>query len=103
MNVDGVVTARTYGSRLRGLTFRRDLSAVRLWIPRCSSVHTCFMLASIDIIFLDRERRIVSIRSGAKPWRLFLGGRSADSVLEVNAGFARKHGLGIGDRIEWPG
>lgn len=101
--IEGVSTAHGFLSRLLGLMFRRDLSAVRLWLPRCSSVHTFFMTGPIDLVFLDRDRSVVRIVAGAKPWRFFFGGRRVDSVLELSAGEARDRGFSPGDRIEWRG
>jgi uncharacterized membrane protein (UPF0127 family) len=101
IDIDGVVAADGFSSRLFGLMGRRDLSGARLWFPRCTSVHTFFMRAPIDIVFLDRERVVVSLHEKAKPWRMFRGGRGADSVLELSAGFARQRELETGDRLQW--
>jgi uncharacterized membrane protein (UPF0127 family) len=103
IEIEDVTAVASYVSRLRGLMGRRDLSCVRFWFPRCSSVHTCFMLGPIDIVFLDRDRIAVAVYFEAKSWRFFYGGRKADSVIELSAGFARRHGLEIGDQIVWLG
>ncbi len=81
---------------------RQELADVRLWFPRCSSVHTCFMRAAIDLVFLDTERVVVSVRPGAKPWRVYWGGSKADSVLELGAGLTQTHGISEDDRLAWP-
>ncbi|MEM1359282.1 MAG: DUF192 domain-containing protein, partial [Bacteroidota bacterium] len=58
---------------------------------------------SLDIIFIGADKRIVKIRENTVP-------RSTDQVtsvapaayvLEVNAGYAQRHGLKEGDRVEW--
>lgn len=99
--IDGVVAAENYWQRLIGLMGRSDLSAVRMWFPRCSSIHTCFMRARIDVAFLDGEGRVVSLREAVRPWRFVRGGRGACSVLEFPAGFAREHGITVGEIIQW--
>jgi len=101
IDIEGVITAGGFRDRLLGLMGRRNLSQARFWLPRCSSVHTCFMLAPIDIVFLDRERVVVSLHEAAKPWRFFRGAHGADSVLELTAGFARQREFETGDRIQW--
>ena len=102
IDIDGVITASGFRDRLLGLMGKRDLSDARVWFPKCSSVHTCFMLAPIDIVFLDRDRVVVSLHEEARPWRFFRGARGADSVLELTAGFARQRELEAGDRVQWP-
>ncbi len=49
--------------------------------PRCSSVHTCFMRSPIDVAFIDRDGRVLSVCQGVPPWRI-RSCRGAASVLE---------------------
>lgn len=49
--------------------------------PRCSSVHTCFMRSPIDVAFIDRDGRVLSVCQGVPPWRI-RACRGAASVLE---------------------
>lgn len=58
-------------SRLRGLMGKPAMAPNEvLWISRCNSVHTCFMRFPIDVVFLDRQNRIMRVRTGLKPWRM---------------------------------
>lgn len=101
IDIGNVVAARTPWSRLRGLMGRRGLAGVKVWFPRCSSVHTFFMREAIDVVFLDKERTVVTLYSEVPPWRVCWGGARADSVLELGPGDARKREVAKGDRIEW--
>ena len=56
-------------------------SPVVMAFPRCSSVHTCFMRSPIDVAFIDRDGRVLSVCQGAPPWRVRTC-RGAASVLE---------------------
>ncbi|HVT45088.1 MAG TPA: DUF192 domain-containing protein [Thermoanaerobaculia bacterium] len=80
---------------------RRDLTQAFLWIPRCRSIHTCFMKGPIDVLFLDRRRSVVSRHAALQPWRLLAARRPADSVLELPAGWIAAHSIVEGDLIEW--
>ena len=78
--------AERFFTRLTGLIGTMDgLPADRppcvLGFPRCSSVHTCFMVCPIDVAFLDREGDIIAVHAAVPPWRL-LRCPTADSVLE---------------------
>ena len=91
-------TART---RRKGLLGRLSLSAGEgLWITPCESVHTWFMQFPIDLVYLNRERRIEKLRSDVVPWRLSAC-LSAGSVLELAAGSIRASESEQGDLVEF--
>lgn len=81
---------------------KRDLSRVALFLPRCSSIHTCFMTGPIDVVFVDREQRVVGVREKVRPWRFLSGPEQSHSVLELPAGGAQQHRMQIGDVVQWP-
>lgn len=92
--------AATWWSRLRGLIGRPPLQPGEgLWIVPCQQVHTHFMRQAIDIVFLDREGRVLRILPALAPWRLSPWVRGGHAVLELPAGGAR--GLAEGDRLAW--
>lgn len=91
--------AERFVSRFFGLMGRRDLSDAFLFIPRCSSIHTCFMRGAIDIVFLDRENRALRIVESMQPWRFAWGPRGTDAVLETPAGYTRSRRIAEGDVI----
>ncbi len=66
-----------------------------LLIEPCSSIHTMFMRFAIDVVFLDKERRVVKVAT-VPPFRAALGGGS-HAVLELPAGIAERNGLKVGD------
>jgi uncharacterized membrane protein (UPF0127 family) len=61
-----------------------------------ASVHTWFMRFSIDVVFLDRELRVLKIVPRLSPWRV-ASGRGARAVLELAAGECERRGLRPGD------
>jgi uncharacterized membrane protein (UPF0127 family) len=81
-----VPIAESRRSRLRGLAWRdRSQVPAGLLIPRCSSVHTFGMRFKLDVYFLDRRGRVLSVRRRVPPHR-FLWCRGAAAVLEIPAG-----------------
>lgn len=86
-------------TRLRGLLGRSGLEAGEgLLLSPSSSVHTAFMRFAIDVVFIDRARRVVGISSDVRPWRL-VGRRGARQVLELSAGQAHARGIRVGERL----
>ena len=97
--LSSVEAAEGVMQRFLGLMGRHGLKTqAGLHLPRCSSIHTCFMLFPIDVVYLDREKKIKKIVAGMKSWRLSWC-RGADSVLEATAGWAQKVGLAEGAQV----
>ena len=67
-----------------------------LWIVPCESVHTFFMKFPIDLVYLDKQRKVRKVRHHVNPWRVSLC-LPAHSVLELPAGTAQRTGTVAGD------
>lgn len=92
--------ARRFWSRLVGLLGRASLlHGDALVIEPCRSVHTAFMRFAIDVVMVDRSRRVVKVVSGLKPFRV--GGilRSARAVVELPSGTIAETGTEAGDQL----
>ena len=78
-----VPIATTWLSRLLGLAvLSRERAPAGLLIPRCRSVHTFGMLFSLDLLFFDREGRVVELCRNVPAGRL-VRRPAADAVLEL--------------------
>jgi uncharacterized protein len=87
-------------ARMRGLLGRTSLeSGGGLLIKPTPSVHMFFMRFAIDVVFLDRENRVVGIAHTLKPWRI-AGARRAHAALELPAGTAETLALQKGDVLQ---
>ncbi len=96
--VERATIADSYWSRFWGLMGRRTLGEEEgLLIEPCSSIHTMFMRFAIDVIFLDKEHRVVKVAT-VPPFRAALG-RGSHAVLEIPAGTAQRNGLEVGDAL----
>jgi uncharacterized protein len=77
-----VVVARSRRARLLGLALRRRPPAHALLLPRCRSVHTFGMRFPLDLIWLDREGRVLRVDEAVPPCRV-RSCRDAAAVLEA--------------------
>jgi len=92
-----VLMANTVLTRARGLLFRAPMTDDRaMLISPCNSVHTWFMGYKLDVVFLNREKKIMHIAENIKPWR-FAYHFKASAVIEFNAGVVAKYGMTVGD------
>ena len=86
-------------ARRRGLLGRDRLEpdAALMLVP-CAAVHTAFMRFSIDVLFLDRDGRVVKMVSGLRPWRVAACVR-ARSIVELPTGCIARCGVVLGDHV----
>jgi uncharacterized membrane protein (UPF0127 family) len=91
--------ARTTWSRFVGLMGRPSLgSGAGLWIEPCNSIHMFFMRFAIDVLFLDRRRRVKKVMLNLKPWRVSPIVFGARTVVELPAGTLADRGL-VGSQL----
>jgi hypothetical protein len=77
-----ILVARSPLARLLGLALRRRPPVHALLLPRCRSVHTFGMRFPLDMIWLDRNGRVLRVDEAVPPWRV-RSCRDAAAVLEA--------------------
>ncbi len=95
--------AVTWLQRLRGLLFSPALPADggdALLIRPCSAIHTIGMHYDLDVVFLAKDGRVMSIRPRVRPWRGCMQPGARDA-LELRGGVAERVGLKVGDVLRW--
>ncbi|QYK13558.1 DUF192 domain-containing protein [Shewanella rhizosphaerae] len=96
-----VFVADTPWLRLRGLLGRRPLSHEQgMLIAPCSSVHTLGMRYALDIVYLNKNNKVLKITRNLKPWRSSAC-RGATQVLELAAGNSTHKQIKTGDILTW--
>ena len=91
--------ADSAATRNKGLLGRERLSAGEgLWLIPCASLHTFWMRFPIDLIYLDRKKRIRKLVCEVRPWRMSCC-LTAHSVLELPSGTIRGTQLQLGDTL----
>ncbi|MBW2967196.1 DUF192 domain-containing protein [Candidatus Woesearchaeota archaeon] len=94
-------------SKARGLMFRKPAvldggGMIFLFDSRAiRSIHMLFVFYPIDLLFLDENKKVVEIKQGLRPFRLYSPKSEAQYVVELKDGAVRKTGTAVGDRIEW--
>ena len=98
-----LLIASTHWSRFRGLMAIDSSRFSRghgLWINPSHGIHTFAMRFPIDAVYLDRDRIVIHIEEGLKPWRLAAVRIQAASVLELPAGTVRESKTVVGDQVD---
>jgi uncharacterized membrane protein (UPF0127 family) len=102
-----VEVAVTPEQQARGLMYRASMpeDAGMLFVFPENEIHSFWMKNTplpLDMIFIDESNEIVGIVENTTPFSTTSRsvGRPSRYVLEVNAGFAAKHGLKAGQAVE---
>jgi len=94
--------ARSFFQRLVGLLGRSPLQpGEALLLEPCCCIHTFFMDYPLDVLFYDKEKRVVAIFAEMPPWRCTPLVRRARGAIEFPPGTLEAAGTGVGDRLKW--
>ena len=94
-----ITVADSSAARRTGLLKHQGLEPGEgLWIVPSQSVHTFFMKFAIDLVYLDRRKRVRKVRHAVPAWRIS-GCLLAHSVLELPAGTAAGARTEAGDQL----
>jgi uncharacterized protein len=102
-----VEMADTLLKQVVGLMFRKSIPPGYAMIfdlrrEQYVSIHMMFVFFPIDIVYLDRDRRIVDVKRRLRPWTgMAVPGKPARYAIEMPAGAAEDHGLEEGETLDW--
>jgi uncharacterized membrane protein (UPF0127 family) len=98
---DTVDVADTSAKRRTGLLKHTGLGDGQgLWIVPCEAVHTFGMKFTIDVLFLNKKRKVVKVRKEMVKRRMSFC-LTAHSVLELPSGMIDRTGTEAGDQLEF--
>ena len=87
-------------TRMIGLLGRKGLNDNEaLVLKPCNSVHTLFMRFQIDVLFVDRNSKVVEAISELKPWRLTYIYWRSYLAIELPCGIIKSSKTNPGDII----
>ena len=93
--------ADTSAKRRTGLLKHTSLDPGEgLWIAPCEGVHTVGMKFPIDVLFLNKNKKVLKVRRSMPKWRISAS-PLAYSVLELPAGTCERTGTMPGDELEF--
>jgi uncharacterized membrane protein (UPF0127 family) len=96
---EDLLVAERPWARMRGLLGREHLppgEGLLLW--PAGSVHTAFMRFAIDLVFLDRDLRVLKVEAAVRPWRT-VGCRGAKAVIELASGECARRNIRVDDEL----
>lgn len=98
---DAADVADTSAKRRTGLLKHTSLDpGAGLWIAPCEAVHSFGMKFAIDVVYLDRKKKVRKVRRDMVPRRLSAC-LTAHSVLELPVGAIDASRTEPGDQLEF--
>lgn len=95
-----VLACQTFLERARGLVLQqRGRAGAIVKIAPCAGVHTLGLRSPIDVVFTDREGRVLRCVHGLRPWRAAVCGRAL-VAWEMPAGLCRRLAILPGDHLD---
>lgn len=98
-----VEMVRTAWKRMKGLIGRVDVDFPQgkgLWLVPAEGIHTLGMRFPIDVVYLDRDGRVLKMYHRLRPLRIGAVLWRARSVLEFPAGVLLRTATEVGDVLE---
>lgn len=93
--------AGSFFSRMFGLLGKKELKlGEALVIKPCNSIHTFFMRFAIDVLFVDKNLRVIKLITRLKPFRASAIYPQADLVIELPAGNINSTRTAVSDQLE---
>lgn len=65
------------------------------------SLHMLFVFYSIDVIFLNKDRKVVEIKENFKPFTFYMPKNKAKYIVELPTGFVKKSETKVGDKLSF--
>ncbi|MCL4376869.1 MAG: DUF192 domain-containing protein [Actinobacteria bacterium] len=93
--------AENFSDRLFGLIFRNLEDNQGFVIENCNSIHTFWMRYKIDLIFLDRENKIIKLYENFKQFRFTPVIKNACKVIELPASTIKNNHLKTGEILRF--
>lgn len=81
-----VSIADNFMKRLCGYMLRKRPHCKAIIIKPCNSIHTFFMRFNLDVLFLDREMKVIKKIEDVRPGKIILPIREAVVVIEAETG-----------------
>ena len=86
--------------RMKGLLGKKEFMLGKALILKpCNSIHTFFMRFPIDVLFINKENKVIAFLPSFKPFRLTRIYPASSSVIEFPSGTLKPNLVERGDII----
>jgi len=99
--LEGVERAENLAAKFIGLMGKKNFGNSKgLLLSNTNSIHTFFVFFPIDVVFLDKDFKVVRLVESLAPFRISPIVWKASHTLELPTGTIAKKALKIDDKIQ---
>ena len=92
-------------SKARGLMFSRKIKDKSLVFhfnkEKLNPIHMLFVFQTIDVLFLDKERKIIEKKESLRPWRFYNPKERSRYIIELPENTIKTSETEVNDTIIW--
>ena len=97
---EAIQVAMTAVQRVKGLLGRDCLADGQgLLFKGSASLHTFFMQFPIDVVFMDRQGKVLKVARGVRPFKVVMAPFRSYYALELPVGAVDASSTRVGDRV----
>ena len=86
----------SFYSRLKGFMFEKEINKALLF-NKCNSIHTFFMKTNIDVIFCNKDNKILYYYNNLSPNKIILPKKNVTKVFELPVNYFN---IKLNERLE---
>jgi uncharacterized membrane protein (UPF0127 family) len=99
---EAIEVAATAAQKVKGLLGRDCLADGQgLLFKAAASLHTFFMQFPIDILYMDKNGKVLKSARGVRPFKLVMAPFRAYYALELPVGAIQRSGTRVGDHLSF--
>ena len=107
--IRNIEIADSFISKIRGLMFKKKgRLLLKFYFQDYHKIWMLFMKFSIDLIFIDKNKKIVDIIEDAEPitfnpktWKIYGPNKKCKYILEIESGLVKRKKFTVGDRLRF--
>lgn len=99
-----VVYCKTISSKALGLMFKRKTDKALIFVfkkEKIVHIHMFFVFFPIDVLWLDKNKRVVQLKECLKPFKFIRAKRPAKYIIELPVNTINKSKTRLGDTISF--
>ncbi len=83
-----VILMNTFTKKLKGLMFKKEPIKEAYLFENTNGIHTFFMKQNIDVLYLDKNYKILKVTNNLKPWKVLLPQKKVKHTIELPTNLA---------------
>jgi len=95
---------KTELSKIKGLMFTKKLNKALIFVFKKESlqhIHMFFVWYPIDVLWLDKNKKVVQLKENLKPFKIILAKNPAKYIIELENKTIQKSRTEINDQISF--